>query len=44
MFVGWRVSEFENRWGSVVESCCCEWLMAEAGDSSGTLRKGHVRR
>jgi hypothetical protein len=24
-------------------SCCCEKLVAEAGDSSGTHRKGNVR-
>jgi hypothetical protein len=28
----------DNRWGSVV-SCCCEKLVAEAGDSSETQRK-----
>jgi hypothetical protein len=25
-------------------SCCCEKLVAEAGDSSGTQRKGNVHR
>jgi hypothetical protein len=25
-------------------SCCCEKMVAEAGDSSGTQRKGNVRR
>jgi hypothetical protein len=36
-------SQLENRWGSDVVSCCCEKLVAEAGDSSGTQRKGNVR-
>ncbi|PNF20005.1 hypothetical protein B7P43_G08649, partial [Cryptotermes secundus] len=30
--------------GSVVVSCCCEKLVAQAGDSSGTQRKGNVLR
>jgi hypothetical protein len=25
-------------------SCCCEMLVAGAGDSSGTRRKGNIRR
>jgi hypothetical protein len=37
------VSELDTCWGSVVVSCCCEKLVAEAGDSSGTQRKGNVR-
>jgi hypothetical protein len=28
---------------SVFVSCCCEELAAEAGDSSGTQKKGNVR-
>jgi hypothetical protein len=28
--------------GSVLVSCCCKKLVAEAGDSSGTRRKGKV--
>jgi hypothetical protein len=34
----------ENFWGSVVVSCCREKLVADAGDSSGTQRKGNVGR
>jgi hypothetical protein len=34
------VSELENRWGSAAVSCCCEKLVAEASDSSGTQTKG----
>jgi hypothetical protein len=31
----WKgVNELENCWGLVVVSCCCEKLVAEAGDSS----------
>lgn len=30
--------------GSIVVGCCCEDLVAEAGDSSGTHRKFNVRR
>jgi hypothetical protein len=37
-------SQFENCWGSVVVSCCCDKLVAEAGDCSGTQRKENVRR
>jgi hypothetical protein len=37
------VSELKNYWGSVVVSCFCENVVAEAGDSSGTQRKGNVR-
>jgi hypothetical protein len=40
--VGW--CELDNLWVSAVVSCCCEKLVAEAGDSSGTQRKGNVRR
>jgi hypothetical protein len=29
-------------WRSVIVSCCCEKLVAVAGDSSGTQRKGNV--
>jgi hypothetical protein len=36
------VSELEVCWGSVVVSCCCEKLVLEAGDSSGTLREENV--
>jgi hypothetical protein len=32
--------ELDNGWGSVVMSCCCYKPVAEAGDSSGTQRKG----
>jgi hypothetical protein len=32
----------ENWYGSVVVICCCEKVKAEAGDSSGTQRKGNV--
>jgi hypothetical protein len=42
--VGELVSERDNCWGSVVVSCRCEKLVAEAGDSSETQRKGKVRR
>jgi hypothetical protein len=34
--------DLDSRWGSVVVSCCCEKLVDEAGDSSGTHRKGNV--
>jgi hypothetical protein len=37
------VSEIEDYCRSVVVSCCCEKLVAEAGDSSGTQRKGNFR-
>jgi hypothetical protein len=30
------VSELEDCWGSVVVNCCCEKLVAEAEDRSGT--------
>jgi hypothetical protein len=33
------VSELDNCWGSDVVSCCCEKLIAEAGDSLGTQKK-----
>jgi hypothetical protein len=35
-------SELDNCWGSVIVSFCCEKLVAEAGDRSGTQRKGNV--
>jgi hypothetical protein len=38
------VGELDNRWGSVVVSCCCQKLLTETGESSGTQRKGNVRR
>ena len=41
--VGWRVSELDNLWGSVVVSCCSQELVPEAGDSSGTQKKGNIR-
>jgi hypothetical protein len=31
------VSELDNRWGSVIVSCCFEKLVTEAGSSSGTF-------
>jgi hypothetical protein len=34
----------DNRWGSIVVSCCCEKLVPEAGGSSETQKKGNVRR
>jgi hypothetical protein len=37
-----EVSELENCCSSVVVSCYCEKLVAEAEDSSGTQRKGNV--
>jgi hypothetical protein len=37
----WLVSELEGCY-VVVVSGCCEKLVAEAGDSSGTQRKGNV--
>jgi hypothetical protein len=30
--------------GSVLVSCCCEKLIAEVGDSSGSQSKENVRR
>jgi hypothetical protein len=36
--------ELDNCWGSVVATCCCEKLVAEAGDILGTQGKGNVRR
>jgi hypothetical protein len=41
--VGELVSESDNSWGSVIVSCCCEKLVAEAGDCLETQRKGNVR-
>jgi hypothetical protein len=32
--------QLEKFWGSDIVRCCCEKLMAEAGDISGTQRKG----
>jgi hypothetical protein len=37
------MSELEDCCGSVVVNCYCEKLVAEAGDSSGTQKKGNVR-
>jgi hypothetical protein len=37
------VSELEDCCGSVAVRCCREKLVAEAGDRSGTHRKGNVR-
>jgi hypothetical protein len=42
--VSWWASEWDNSGSTVVVSCYCEKLIAEAGDSSGTQRKGNVRR
>jgi hypothetical protein len=45
VWVGWlSCSSCDNSWGSVVVSCWCEKLAAEAGDRSGTQRKWKVRR
>jgi hypothetical protein len=41
--VNWLVSELENCCGSVLVNCCCKKLVAEAGESSGTQRKGNIR-
>jgi hypothetical protein len=38
------VSELEDCWSTVVVNCCCEKLVAEAMDISGTQRKGNVLR
>jgi hypothetical protein len=38
------VSELDNLWVSGVVSYCCEKLVAEVGDRSGTQRKGNLRR
>jgi hypothetical protein len=40
--VGELVNEVHNRWGSILVSCCCEKLVAKAGDSLGTQRKGNI--
>jgi hypothetical protein len=40
----WLVSELDNRCGTVAVSCCGEKLLSESGDSSGTQKKGNVRR
>jgi hypothetical protein len=37
------VSQSDDCCGSIVVSCCCEELVAEVGDRSGTQRKGNVR-
>jgi hypothetical protein len=42
--VGELVSYLDNRSGSIVVICCCEKLVAETGDTSGTQSKGNVRR
>jgi hypothetical protein len=45
--VSGEVSELlslEKCCGSVVVNYCCENLEDEAGDSSGTQRKGNIRR
>jgi hypothetical protein len=36
------LQELDNCWGSVVVSCCCEKLVAETRDSSGTQRKQNI--
>jgi hypothetical protein len=36
--------KWEDCCGSVLVSCCCKKLVAEAGDSSVAQRKGNVRR
>jgi hypothetical protein len=33
-----ELQELDNHWGSAVVSSCCEKLVAEVGDSSGTQR------
>jgi hypothetical protein len=38
------VSWLENSCGSVVVNCCCEKVVADVGDSSGTHRKRDFRR
>jgi hypothetical protein len=38
--VGELVSEWDNSWGTVVVICCCEKLVAEAGDNSGPRGRG----
>jgi hypothetical protein len=40
----WLMSELDDRWGSVVVSCCCEKVVAEAGDNPGTQRQGNVHQ
>jgi hypothetical protein len=37
------VLQLENCCDSVLVNCCCLKLVAEAGNSSGTQRKGKVR-
>jgi hypothetical protein len=34
------MNELDNRWGSVVVSCCCEKLVDEAGRKFGNLEEG----
>jgi hypothetical protein len=36
------MNEQDNHWDSVVVSSCCEKLVTEVRDSSGTQRKGGV--
>jgi hypothetical protein len=43
-FVGELVSSLEDFCDSVVVSCYCEKLVAEAKDRSGTQKKGNVCR
>jgi hypothetical protein len=38
--VVWRVSELEDCCGSVLVSCCCEKLVAEARGQFGNLEEG----
>jgi hypothetical protein len=40
----YKQDKLDNRWGSAVVSCCCEKLVAKAGDSSGNQRKGTIHR
>jgi hypothetical protein len=42
--VGWLVGELEGCCGSVLLSCRCLELVAEAWDNSGTQRKGNSHR
>jgi hypothetical protein len=34
------MSELDDCWGSVILSFCCEKLVAETGNSSGTYKRG----
>jgi hypothetical protein len=38
--VSWLVSELEDSYGSVVVSCCCENLVAEARGQFGNPEEG----